>query len=1786
MRDEGYTSATLLAEKTPRVPAFGSAPVFGSGRSRLVGVSLFALSAWAGVAPAQAQNAPVATPGTEIANTAFIRYAGGPDQGVPTNRVVFTVAAPRPGVGLPPQIDFLRYDPNAPDAQLATVAGSDYSPSGAASGPFTPIGAPVRAGGETIPADGPVPLRPASTFLTGESLFVRVTDCGASADPEVIETVTVSIAGEAGDLITLRLYENGPDSCEFFAHVPSTAATSAPDDRELTTPPNEVLTATYQDALTGADTVIDTALIDPLNRVFSTATGELLDGATITLVDAATGAPAQTLGVDGRSAFPAEQVSGLDVSDASGSVYTSGPGEFRFPNVGAGEYAIRVDPPEGFTFSSSLDADTITVNTDGSFLLTEASFGRNFLQEFGGPLRFDIPLDPISELVIDKRADRASADVGDYVTYTVTVENRGLQTVPLRVTDTLPLGFRYVPGTSRVAGETTSDPDVSETGAQLTYTPGNLLPGERVEIDYTLNVGPAAPLGDAVNTAVASDLAGVLSSNVARAELRLREELFRTRSTIIGRVSDDVCDLGSITDGDWPRELNFQSADGQGANGNGGRGIGVPGVRLYMETGAYAVTDADGLYHFEDVREGTHVVQVDLETLPPGYALVPCESTTRTAGRAFSTFVDVQGGGIWRANFTIARTEAVVAEDVPGATAPSAAASSATAPSTSDPVTSDPATSNADAPRGTAGDAPDRAAPARIGAEYDAAWLAGQSSAPGIVYPAPEQSLARPSLDMGVKHAPGQTVQLRLNGRLVDARHVSARVRGIGNSVVLTRWSGVDVQPGTNSVTVEVRDADGALVESLEREVAFVTQLSRARAVPDLSNLVADGRSVPTLAVRLEDEAGRPLFAGRQVRVDLEAPYLLRDPLRDIRIENTREIDDALAARDVFEVGADGLLQVPLEPTLQTGRATLIVTTDSGRQIPLTYYLEPEKRDWILVGLAEGTAGFETVRDQAIDLGNRDSDDDLETDGRVAFFAKGLIKGEWLMTLAVDTDRRRSGLGNRDGAFNSEIDPNAYYTLYGDRSYQQFEGVSRYPVYVKLEKRQGYALFGDFDTDIQDSRLTAYTRRLSGLKAEYVGERVSVMGFAAETNQGFALDEIAAESVSGPYFTSRQRVLPQSEEVVIETRDRVRPDIVLERRPLVRYLDYTLDYFTGELIFRLPVDATDAAFNPNVIVVSYETSEDAERNITFGGRAEAEVARRTTVGVTGVREDGSALEADADSAMVGVDLHSFLTDSTEVRAEYAVSEDLTRNDRADAILGEIVHTSDGVQTEAYYRREEPGFGLGQRTTNTLGAERYGVRADVRVHQTENVETGRRAITSLGAAAYHEESLVTGNQRQNGEITARRDGPKLDVIGGLRFTRDEFTDGETRDSMIATGTVQYALPEHGANVSVSREQALGGDNDEVSIYPTRTVLGLDKTLGRRAVATLRHEITEGAQADARNTALGLQLTPWSGGQLSVSSDMITQDSARRIGATVGLDQQVRLSDKWTASAGVRSRRVVDGEGDFRQPVPDAAISPFERNEDFNSAYVGAGYRTESTAASARLEGRSASDGDTYIATVGAAREVSETLSLATSARGFLSEPQGSSKAASNIDVRLGLAWRPRDERTVIFDRLDVSDAKSPLGLDSNKVVNNFALNTQINERWQATGNWGVKYVQTDLLDREVSGWTHLLGAETRYDLFSWLDLGARGQLLTGDAGTRYSYGPDIGVSPVDNVWVSLGYNVSGYDDDDFEAAEFSREGLYLRMRFRFDQESARGLLRWISPSASATEAATAAPPATP
>jgi hypothetical protein len=92
-------------------------------------------------------------------------------------------------------------------------------------------------------------------------------------------------------------------------------------------------------------------------------------------------------------------------------------------------------------------------------------------------------------------------------------------------------------------------------------------------------------------------------------------------------------------------------------------------------------------------------------------------------------------------------------------------------------------------------------------------------------------------------------------------------------------------------------------------------------------------------------------------------------------------------------------------------------------------------------------------------------------------------------------------------------------------------------------------------------------------------------------------------------------------------------------------------------------------------------------------------------------------------------------------------------------------------------------------------------------------------------------------------------------------------------------------------------------------------------------------------------------------------------------------------------------------------------------------------------------------------------------------------------------------------------------------------------------------------------------TQLLGVEGRYDLARRWDVGAWSSILAAlDAGTTdYGFGASVGYSFIENLWLSFGYNVHGYEDSDFSQGDFTAEGPFIKFRLKFDQESLRSML---------------------
>ena len=120
----------------------------------------------------------------------------------------------------------------------------------------------------------------------------------------------------------------------------------------------------------------------------------------------------------------------------------------------------------------------------------------------------------------------------------------------------------------------------------------------------------------------------------------------------------------------------------------------------------------------------------------------------------------------------------------------------------------------------------------------------------------------------------------------------------------------------------------------------------------------------------------------------------------------------------------------------------------------------------------------------------------------------------------------------------------------------------------------------------------------------------------------------------------------------IITRDRNQPGVILDIQPLERFTDYTIEPFTGRLVFRRPVPSVDDKLNPVSIRVSYESETGGDSFWVFGADARADATDRVSLGAGFVRDDNPAGRYDLFSANAGLTLG----EGTWMNGEFARSD--------------------------------------------------------------------------------------------------------------------------------------------------------------------------------------------------------------------------------------------------------------------------------------------------------------------------------------------------------------------------------------------------------------------------------------------------------------------------------------------------------------------------------------------------
>ncbi|MGI9236426.1 MAG: OmpA family protein [Woeseiaceae bacterium] len=1009
----------------------------------------------------------------------------------------------------------------------------------------------------------------------------------------------------------------------------------------------------------------------------------------------------------------------------------------------------------------------------------------------------------------------------------------------------------------------------------------------------------------------------------------------------------------------------------------------------------------------------------------------------------------------------------------------------------------------------------------------------------------PEKGFAPaiPATKVSIQHEPGQSIELTLNGVPVSRLNFAGEAINAAGTVAVARWAGIDLVDGANTLRAVIRNEDGSKAKGIRRTIHFTGGPIRAEFVPELSALIADGKTQPTVAIRLFDRSNKPARAGVVGRFRVDAPYRSAWDEENDRKNSLVEIGSRNAS---YRVGSDGVAYIDLAPTTQTGEVTVVLPFENYREQEVRAWLRPAPRDWILVGFAEGTVGYNTLSDNATAAMDAGNEDGYYDDGRVAFFAKGSVKGEYLLTLAYDSARDRDL--NRD-RFDTVVDPNAYYSLYADVSEQRFEAASQRKLFVKIERQQFYALFGDFDTGLSVTELTRYQRRFNGLKSEYRGGNVGYTVFAAETDQSFNRDEIRGDGTSGLYRLSNTPIIANSDIVRIEVRDRFDSGVVLSSQTQARFLDYNLDTLDGTLYFKKPVPSRDLDFNPVYIVVEYESVSAGTDDIVAGGRGSVRFDDGSVeIGLSHINDSTQGAEAD----LTGVDFRWQINDQTVLKAEAAGSNATTAgvDQEGTAHRVELEHNGETVDVRAYISEVEDAFGVGYQSTAELGVRRVGVDARAKV--------GER-LAFEGEAGW-QQNLQSDAIRNVARGLIRYDRDNFTARFGLSHAEDEFEDGETNTSDLVELGLSKKVFDNKINLRIDGSTAIGEDAENTD-YPSQVVVGADYRVGDGLDLVAEYEDAQGKNLDAQTTRLGVRATPWSRAQVNSFLTNETSEFGPRLFANVGLIQGFQLNDNWIFDVGVDHSETLI-ESDARLFDPDRELSSGSLSEDFTAAYAGAMYTTELWSANARLESRNSDTEERISTMMGWYRQPNLGHGLSAGLTMFQADNiLGNDLVQAN--AKFGWAYRMADRKWSFLDRVDVVYDRAATAAAEQKswrLINNFNANRRISAAAQLSLQYAFKYVRSEFDGDDYTGYTDLIGIDYRRGFSDRWDAGVNTSIYHSYQSRviDYGFGADIGYNIGKNMWLTLGYNVLGFDDKDFEQARYTAAGPYLRFSVKADQ----------------------------
>jgi hypothetical protein len=998
----------------------------------------------------------------------------------------------------------------------------------------------------------------------------------------------------------------------------------------------------------------------------------------------------------------------------------------------------------------------------------------------------------------------------------------------------------------------------------------------------------------------------------------------------------------------------------------------------------------------------------------------------------------------------------------------------------------------------------------------------------------------------------------------------------------------------------------------------------------DKSRAPADGQSVIRFKIQALGKAGQLLA--------------LENGIITIEVDGTRiRVVDALGGRLTAETGPDsadidritpgvqarlnnGVLEFDvIAPSEPKDIKVRITAGDQSAEGVVSFV--PELREMLAVGIIEAKLAISAKQRSAIEpirqndgfdrelraLSRSFSNDKAQFGARAAFFLKGKVKGDYLLTMALDTDKPV-----RDKIFR-DIDPNAFYPVYGDASERGFDARSSTRLYVRIDRERSYLLYGDHNTGsiVSARKLGQYSRTVNGIRYHHETPKLLANAFISSDSSKQVIDEFPSRGISGPYGLSNGNTIGFSERVELIVRDRNQPAVILRSTLLTRFADYEFEPFGGKLLFKTAVPSFDEFLNPISIRVTYEVDQTGPRFWFYGADAQYKITPSIEVGGNYVRD----LNPYSPFELKSANISAKLGERTRVLAEIARTDSVinTNSLNTSNIAGlanvtgpvsgnaariEVEHTADTWAARAFAGKSDPTFNNRAATLNG-GREEAGIRITSKVNDT----------TTVKAEAIHSADKVTGGKRDGFLLSGERkfsDSFKLEL--GIRKSRETITAasagsiGITPISGNSSFTSGFGAGPNGTAASLGNSAidpitglpvfipgssiALSAANQiptnpvdvdvltlraKATYRPSQTwglfaeaerdvsdasrrliALGGDYQFAEKGRGYFRHELASTLSGPyalnpnqrSQNTVLGVDTRYMQDGQLFNEYRLRDSVNGREAQAAVGLRNLWNYSETLRFTTNVERLQTLSGT----QREATVVGGGFEYLP--NALWRGSG----------RLEWRQDTTYTNWLSTLSAARKLNRDWTLLV--RNYLSITEGNNGASgSKLQDRAiaGIAYRDTDTNLVnALARYELRTERDSLqGADTKRVAHIMSMHSDYHptRQWWLTGRLAGKWVNERFAGGVDSTFNaQLVGARAVFDIDKHWSVGAQANVLRNSTGQQYAYGVEVGYVVAPNTYLTVGYNFRGFSDKDLIDSNYTNRGVVLGIRWKFDEDT--------------------------